>query len=677
MREVASFFAVDDVKTEELPLRYNVAPSQPVYTVAERRAQDGERPQRLLGAYRWGLVPWWAKDPSVGAKMINAMAETVATKAAYKQALVRRRCLIPADGFYEWQVLEGDGRRRKVPYLIRHRDGSPLAFAGLWEVWRGDPDEPLRNCVIITTNGPPPLGQGRTDVRSGRQEEVGMRGRVLVVGAGSAGCVVAARLSEDPGTSVILLEAGPDYADVVSAPDDIRSAYVMGGTAHDWGYMSQPLGRTGNIGVVQVLRGKVVGGSSAVNGAAILRARSTDFDAWVAAGNDRWSWDQVLPAFCQLEDDPAPGGWHGQGGPLPIRRFRWAEMRPIHRAFLEACDTLGYVVMDDHNAPGAIGAGPIPLNQVDGIRQSSAVTHLAQARHRSNLTVRSGVTVDRLDIVDRSARSVRLTNGERLDADSVVLSAGAYGSPAILMRSGIGPSDALEAAGIKPLVHLPAVGENLRDHPMFVLTFAGNTDTLGELAPPVQTVLTLASDGSPIPAHIDLQVGVMTSCAPEDGFPAPLGTVVVTVGLMKPRSTGRMCLASAAPDDPPRIWLNFFDDPNDTDRMLHGIDVARTLFATRSLKAYVLGEQFPGTGIHDDALRALIRTSTPSFAHGTGTCQMGWHPDTSVVDQTGRVHGVDNLWTIDASIMPALPSVPTNLATMMLAERCAAWLRAA
>jgi choline dehydrogenase len=491
---------------------------------------------------------------------------------------------------------------------------------------------------------------------------------------------VAARLTEDPGTSVVLIEAGPDYPDVLAAPDDIRSGYVMGGKAHDWGYMSEPTAGAAvtpgsDQGVVPVLRGKVVGGSSAVNGAVIRRARPTDFDAWVEAGNDRWSWDQVLPAFCSLEDDPAPGDWHGKGGPLHIHRFPPTVMRPFHRAFLDGCGSLGHPIVEDHNAPNAIGAGPIPLNQVDGIRQSTAVTHLSQARDRPNLTVRSGVTVDRLGIVDRSARSVWLTNGERLDADLVVLSAGAYGSPAILMRSGIGPSHALLAVGIEPLVDLRAVGENLRDHPMFVVSFAGNTAALGDLAPPVQTLLTFTSDGSGDPAHIDLELAAMTPCAPSDWFAAPIGTVVVGVGLVKPRSTGRMLVASAAADDPPRIWLNFFDDPADTERMARGVELVRQLFATPSLKPYVHEEEFPGTAVRGDDLHALIRMSTPSYAHATGTCQMGRQPETSVVDQTGRVHGVDRLWVIDASIIPALPSVPTNLTTMMLAERCAAWLR--
>ena len=150
--QVAAFFAAEEVKTDELPLRYNVAPSQQVYAIAERRPKDeGDEPRRQLGSFKWGLVPSWAKDPSIGNRMINARAETLSSRNAYKRALARHRCIIPANAFYEWQVREFEGRRRKAPYVIQHRDGSPLAFAGLWEVWHDAEDQPLRTCVIITT----------------------------------------------------------------------------------------------------------------------------------------------------------------------------------------------------------------------------------------------------------------------------------------------------------------------------------------------------------------------------------------------------------------------------------------------------------------------------------------------------------------------------------------------
>ena len=239
--------------------------------------------------------------------------------------------------------------------------------------------------------------------------------RVVVIGAGSAGCVVAARLTEDADTSVVLLEAGPDYPDVHAAPDDIRSAFVFAGTDHDWGYISDGVTARAdavNLGstsaAIPVLRGKVVGGSSAVNGTSAMRSTPSDFDRWVAAGNDDWSWPHVLPFFRLLENDPAPGEWHGHDGLLPIRRFEGDQLRPCSRPSSTRARQCGIARSADHNAPGAIGAGPIPLNQLDGVRQSAALTYLNPVRHRANLTLRSDVLVDRVEIIDGRARGVVL-----------------------------------------------------------------------------------------------------------------------------------------------------------------------------------------------------------------------------------------------------------------------------
>jgi choline dehydrogenase len=496
--------------------------------------------------------------------------------------------------------------------------------------------------------------------------------------------VVAARLSEDPGNTVVLLEAGPDYPDIATAPDDIRSGYVMGGTDHDWGYRSEPITTAAESpvapgsdnGVVAALRGKVVGGSSAVNGTSILRARPRDFDAWTAAGNPAWSWDAVLRAFVRLEDDPMPGDWHGQGGPLHIHRFTGDEIRPVHRAFLEASSDIGHPRCDDQNRPRSLGAGPLPLNQIDSIRQSAAVTHLQTARGRANLAIRSGVTVDRIEIHDGAPTSVVLTNGERFRSQRVVLAAGSYGSPAILLRSGIGPAGALRAFGIAPVSHLPAVGQNLRDHPCFVVSVGGDANLLGALVPPVQTILSLTSDGSRDPGQMDIQIVMMvTTEQASEWFRADPGTLLFGVSLGRPRSVGRMSLASADPAVAPKIWLNFYDDPSDLERMLYGVGVVRDLLATPALKAFAGEEHFPGRSVVGAELGDLVRRATPSGAHPTGTCRMGPDPETSVVDQTGKVHGLRGLWVIDASIMPHLPSVPTNATTMMLAERCVAWMR--
>ncbi|MEO5841328.1 MAG: GMC family oxidoreductase N-terminal domain-containing protein [Acidimicrobiales bacterium] len=498
--------------------------------------------------------------------------------------------------------------------------------------------------------------------------------RVVVVGAGSAGCVVAARLSEDADTSVVLLEAGPDYPDVHAAPDDIRSAFVFAGTDHDWGYISDGVTARAdavNLGsasaVIPVLRGKVVGGSSAVNGTSAMRSTPSDFDRWVAAGNDEWSWSDVLPFFRVLENDPAPGEWHGHDGPLPIRRFQGEQLRPVQQAFLDACAACGIAGVEDHNAPGAIGAGPIPLNQLDGVRQSAAHTYINPVRHRANLTVRSDVLVDRVEITDDRARGVLLADGELIEADEVVLAAGAYGSPAILMRSGVGPAAELTALGITPVADLPAVGKNLRDHPMIVVAVEARTDAVGALDPPVQTMLTIATQGASVQENIDIEIALFT-VMPDQLF--------FGIGMVRPQSVGEMCITSRDPAAAPRIRLNFFAEPSDVESMVAGVRAVRALIATDALAPFVGQELFPGPALQDDAvLEDAVRATPTSYAHATGTCRMGPHADTSVVGQTGRVHGFENLWVVDASIMPALPTVPTNTTTMMLAERCASWMR--
>src|SRR4051794_19661870 len=239
-----------------------------------------------------------------------------------------------------------------------------------------------------------------------------MPASVIVVGAGSAGGVIAARLSEAPDTDVLLLEAGPDYPTLEEMPEDVRSAWRFGGMDHDWGYEAEGVavatdGATWGVsstGGVPVPRGKVVGGSSAVNGSNAMRAYRSDFDRWVGLGNEDWSWEKVLPYFRRAEDDRAPGDWHGTGGPLPIRRFTGPRMRPVMHAFLDACAATGHPRVEDLNAPGAVGAGPLPVNQLNGVRQSTAITYIGPARGRSNLELRARTTVDRIEIFGGRAR---------------------------------------------------------------------------------------------------------------------------------------------------------------------------------------------------------------------------------------------------------------------------------
>jgi choline dehydrogenase len=490
---------------------------------------------------------------------------------------------------------------------------------------------------------------------------------VIIAGAGAAGCVLAARLSANPDCSVLLLEAGPDYPDVAALPEEIASSRSPAYT-HDWGYFSESgvLGRA-----IHLPRGKLVGGCSATNATAAVRgATPGDYDEWAAYGGPDWSFASVLPFFRRLEDDAdCHDDWHGQEGPLPIRRARPEELTPLQRAFAGACGAVGYPLVTDHNAPGVSGVGPWPKNDLGGIRQSAALAYLRPARARPNLTVRAGAAVDRVIFEGRRAVGLRLAgSGETIRATRVILAAGAYGSPAILLRSGLGPAEELRPLGIPVLEDLPGVGHNLIDHPLLAVEFVSRE--LEESQPWFQVLLTCASSAA-VPGY-DLHIFAAGPAAHPEG-----ATFALLTSLVKPLSRGRLRLRSADPCAAPAIDLGYFSHPADLPRMAEAVRVACHLARTPPLSELVRHERFPGpeTGHSDADLAAAIRARVETYHHPVGTCRMGPAGDASaVVDQRGRVHGVAGLWVIDASIMPTIPAANTHVPTLMVAERCAAWL---
>lgn len=495
---------------------------------------------------------------------------------------------------------------------------------------------------------------------------------VIVIGAGSAGCLLAARLSEQPGLQVLLLEAGPYYPEVNDLPAELRDGTRPAFT-HDWGYRSEPgaLGRA-----IDLNRARVVGGCSSTNATVALRGHPGDYDRWAAQGCDGWAFNDVVADFRRLEHDYdfPDDRWHGADGALPVRRYRQDERTAVQQAFLDAASALGFPWVEDHNAPGAIGVGPVPVSTIDGVRQSAALTYLASARHRRNLTVIADAEVDRLVLEHGAARGARLTDGRVIRAPLVVLSAGAYGSPAILLRSGVGPAPDLARLGIPCVADRPGVGRNLIDHPLAPVACAASS------SPPAgsagfQALLTARTSRWAGPGH-DLHVLPMWT-AP-DGDAAP--EFVVLAGLMKPRSRGSLRLRSADPVEPPQIDVAVLADADDMARMVEAVSLARRLTRTPPLADFVDAELLPGPRVADDehALADAIRASAATYYHPVGTCRMGpGGNDQAVVDSRCRVHGVEGLWVTDASIMPDIPAANTNLPTLMLAEHAAASIRSA